>query len=571
MIIKALYDGQTEMDIETFEMGSLGINWDLNTQAKNGVVHSIEKVFPILSASIGISRPFLGYYDVTFPSLLLTAYIPDYDPETQYQEIEFMKTHVISGVITDSGFDTQTYTNLSDVVQPGHYLQFSNCKFEVRTYGIGGVVRYFTFEEDGQEIEYETYNNAPIILATVGTSIAILGYYYSRRDNTGTYPDDPTAYGIEPIGRSYYGYYDLENIYDMVEIMNWSKYFGLSGDLPVPPPVPVPNPFGDQSTATTGGGGGTYNFSIDEIPMPTVPSYSAISTKMFTCLVPTNEQMNDIASKFWSTSFLDAISRIFTANPLDSVLSLVQYPFKVNHNLVTNDLSIGGVSLDVSCNATTEQFITLDFGSLDFTTPLRNNFLDYEPYTNITLYLPYIGDIKLDCCDVWTHVISVKYRVDILTGSCIAFILVDNSVRYTKTGNCATNIPLSGRDLGSSAKSLLNVASNVVGGAVSGNRLSMVSSLGDLQPIPSVTYKNVTNNSLSMLESSICYLSITTVNESVSGDLSSLQGCTSNITNTLSNVHGYTQITSTHVENIVALDDELNEILELLKGGVILP
>lgn len=558
MIIKALYDGVTEIDVETFDVDANFNGWNLSSFPKDGVVPTTEKTFPIESFNNDTEKSYLGYSNVLFPSVIFKGKVPT---PTNQEETDFLNRHTIRNPITHDGVYSGTYTNLKTLVSAGHYVQFSNCRLVAVDSGIG-VDRKIIFEEDGQEIEYELPRSEPnFIIVTVGDNFAFLGRFYSRT-NSQYYPDSPTAYGFNPDGVVVYGYTDLDNFYNMYSIMNWSKYFGFSGVLPS-----KGNPFGDQSTATTGGGNGSFDFRSDVISAPTLPQYSALSTKMITCLVPTNEQMTAIASKFWSDSIIDALIRIFSNNPLDSVITLTQYPFKINSDLTTNDLAIGGVSLNVPCNATTQQFMSLDFGTLDFTVPLRDNYLDYEPYTNIVLHLPYVGDIKIDCCDVWRHVINVRYFVDILTGSCMAYVFVDDSLRYTKTGNCATNIPLTGRDVGASAKSLLNVASNIVGFAATGNPVP----IGAIEPVPPVSYKNVSNNSLSLLESNTCYLAINTANESVSSDLSELNGFRSNITNILANVHGYTEVISTHVENIIALDSELNEIDELLKGGVILP
>lgn len=564
MIIKALYDGVTEIEVKTFDVDANFRGWKLTTAPKNGVVPTTEKVFDISKFVVDTDKSYLGYSDVLFPSVMLTANIPKYNPDTQQEEINFMNTHVVGYPITVSGVYQNTHTNLLDLVTVGHYIQFANCRITAVDTGFN-TEKKIIFEQNEQEIEYSLGGYSDYMIVTINNNFAFLGAFYSRTNSSTYYPTDPTSYGFSPMGVIRYGYTDLENTYNMFSMMNWSKYFGLSGV------IPIGNPFGEQSIASTGGGNGSFDFTSDSIKLPAIPSYSALSTNMITCLVPTEQQMQGIAKEFWGSSFIDAISRIFTDNPLDSVLSLSQYPFAINHNLVTDNLVIGGVALNVPCNATNNQYMTLDFGTLDFSVPLRDNFLDYEPYTNISIHLPYIGDMKIDCCDVWNHTLNVKYRVDILTGNCIAYVLVDGNIRYTKTGNCATNLPLSGRDVGSSAKSLFNVASSVVGGAMTGNGLAMISSVEGLQPIPPVTLRNSTNNSLAILESNECYLIITTATESISGDLSSLQGFTSNITNILSNVHGYTEIISTHIENIVALDEELSEIFELLKGGVILP
>lgn len=76
------------------------------------------------------------------------------------------------------------------------------------------------------------------------------------------------------------------------------------------------------------------------------------------------------------------------------------------------------------------------------------NFLDYSPYTTLSLYCPFCGTIELDTNVYIGHEITVKMAQDITTGEVMAYIFADEHLQDTMTGTANVDIPLSGELLG---------------------------------------------------------------------------------------------------------------------------
>ena len=55
---------------------------------------------------------------------------------------------------------------------------------------------------------------------------------------------------------------------------------------------------------------------------------------------------------------------------------------------------------------------------------LTASYLDFLPYTKTQLYLPYIGIVDVSTDDIMDKSMAIKYHVDILTGGCIAYIII---------------------------------------------------------------------------------------------------------------------------------------------------
>lgn len=73
-----------------------------------------------------------------------------------------------------------------------------------------------------------------------------------------------------------------------------------------------------------------------------------------------------------------------------------------------------------------------------------NCFLDFEPYTTMTLKLPFFQPISISPSDVYGKELSVKFTIDIITGMLHCDVMFDGSVRYSMNTNVKTDIPIVG-------------------------------------------------------------------------------------------------------------------------------
>lgn len=183
--------------------------------------------------------------------------------------------------------------------------------------------------------------------------------------------------------------------------------------------------------------------SEPDSPIPIIPDVPT-STGMGAVYVPTIEQVRNFSAWLWSDSFIDQIKKLFS-DPMQGIVGLHQVYFSPSHDGTTT-IHCGYLDSNVPSDYTTNRYYTLDCGSISVS-EIYGNVFDYDPYTNIELYLPFIGIVPLNTGDVMRGTLNVKYICDVLTGACLANIYVmrdgSNNILYTYGGNCAVQYPLS--------------------------------------------------------------------------------------------------------------------------------
>lgn len=161
---------------------------------------------------------------------------------------------------------------------------------------------------------------------------------------------------------------------------------------------------------------------------------------------------------------------LFGEEPMKGIIDLRLYPFDIT-NMVTSyapqnivigrtDTGVRGLKLGNDTNA------IIDLGYCTFFKYFKN-FLDYSPYTEARLYLPYCGMIKVDTAEYMGHEISVKLVVDVVTGACTCMVFKDNILAATSHGVVGTSIPMSGTDSASYASAMLESVSSGAGELIS--------------------------------------------------------------------------------------------------------
>lgn len=132
-------------------------------------------------------------------------------------------------------------------------------------------------------------------------------------------------------------------------------------------------------------------------------------------------------------------------------------------------LSGQGIIISGGCKAITDRFASTNLCIIDCTAHYYDSFMDFEPYTHGTLYLPFIGNVSVNVNEFMYGYIEIYYTIDICTGNCVAFVTMRDKnntyTQYTYSGNCGTPVPISGNDRGLSA--LISGTAGIFGGAVS--------------------------------------------------------------------------------------------------------
>lgn len=339
------------------------------------------------------------------------------------------------------------------------------------------------------------------------------------------------------------------------------------------------DPFTPGGHSTHRGGGRSFDDSSDPVDLPVPSTDYALNSGFLTMYQVNANKLNDLASFMWNTSLFDVEAwQKIMSNPFDAIISLTAIPASPRV-LSDRAIKIGNVVTNVSAPVVADQFVRINCRTLDVE-EYSGSYLDYSPYTKIEIYLPYIGFRELNTDEVMDKTLSLVYNVDVLSGACVANILVEDTVLYQFAGDCAMQIPVTGRDPAKTLSSVLGVvtsAGSLAGGAILGtlNPQSAVKAVTATAESVIGGKRNIQRSgnisgSAGFMGGQTPYLIITRPRQALPEEQNLFMGYPSFITSTLGDLSGMTIVADCHLENIPCTDGELQEIERLLKEGVIL-
>lgn len=343
------------------------------------------------------------------------------------------------------------------------------------------------------------------------------------------------------------------------------------------------NPYGTGGSSGTGGGNGSYinPDETDPAEVPNLPSISACDLGFITMYNPSVSQMKDLSDFMWSNLFdLDTYKKLFS-DPMESIIGLAIVPVAPSIGGSKN-VYFGTIDSGVQMSYLSSQFVQLDCGSVDIEEWI-GSFLDYSPYTKISIYLPYIGIHELSPDDIIGGSIQVVYNIDCLSGACGCFIRHSaRGVLYSYNGSCISNIPLTSINFSSAIQNAVSAvcsgAGIIAGIATGAAPITAMSAAGlansaanaAINSKPAIQRSGSLGGSAGILSIQRPYVIIERPNMSVPASVQKYIGQTSNITMSLGGCNGFTMVEYVHLHGIAATSEEIKEIEAMLKEGVIL-
>lgn len=333
------------------------------------------------------------------------------------------------------------------------------------------------------------------------------------------------------------------------------------------------------------------------------------------------------------SSIWNAITNFFKDNPTEGILGLVKIPFPLENYTTINDQTItilgdevswttgGGDTRTVQGSSLPQNLQSkIEVGSFDFEERF-GSFLDYSPYTKISLYLPFFGFTDLSADAVMRRRLKVYYDIDYSTGAGLAILYTSNntatasasgkydnfldidsggySVLKTVGGQVGIQVPLTSSNAAektqSAIKSVLTataiavagVATAGVGAGAAAGVASTTATAG--QQVASQIVGNTAMNTANVLLSKPQYTGGTAPAEHayvVNGvrpfvsieypitnmpkGYESIAGYQSNIYQKLLNMSGFTMCENIKLEGVSCTQGEADEIKALLSKGVII-
>ena len=279
-------------------------------------------------------------------------------------------------------------------------------------------------------------------------------------------------------------------------------------------------------------------------------------------------ELKKLSQFLWSNSFFDNILLV-NNSPIENIISLKALIGTVATTGTSQTLTLGNVTTTanaIPCN----ESITINVGSI--TLPRKyNNFLDFEPYTKVQIYLPFYGCAMLDSSLVIGRNITIKYIIDVITATAKIKIIHDNKTLYEFKTTCGSDLPITSSNrasvemgyLSSGVGMGISIASgNVLGGLASG--LSMAQS----------QYHSSTSGNVSgVLNFHDSRMVTVLVDRPVYTELKNFNkthGRVCNLSKTLRDLRGFTKCAENVQIPFNCLDEERTMIIEQLTSGVII-
>lgn len=392
---------------------------------------------------------------------------------------------------------------------------------------------------------------------------------------------------------------------------------------------------GGETVPSTGPTDGAWDLPEDEIA-PSGTIFSDLDAQLYRPYAMTAAQVASFSNQLWNTSILDVISRYFE-KPTDVVIALMSYPFEVQSTETASQIAFNWISdwssVYVTGHTITDELQTLDFGYIDIDR-YSGTFYDYQPYSSVQLYLPYIGFVPLKMNEILGRRVYLKYIVDVITGDFSAIIETswpDQShedettipVIATYQGNLAKALPLSQQDMFSIYKTGGEIAITGAIAATAGIGAFSAAAEAKEAAVTAKTYEEIGSNlastmaeqrssiaaqqSRTMLRTAKRAAAATGINAMYAvghanspiirnGNLDGIAGRTSmqeafviisvpdqnipgnqgilgyptNLPGPLENYAGYTEVRDIRIKSATATESELAEIEEIVRGGIII-
>lgn len=397
------------------------------------------------------------------------------------------------------------------------------------------AINYPVMQDDGT---VKNYTYVPVPMPN-------LNYRTDTQPTTGT--DTQTSTEINPITQP-------QEFIDTITKIITNPYPKTDTDINTSNPPQNPTDIGDGSS-----------------PIGVVPVGSASS--LWKIYHPTQSEVDSFGGWLWSSNFIDQILKIFN-NPMEAVIGLHKV-YATPIDAGTSTIKVGYLDSNVSSAYIEQQYVTVSCGSVNLNEQFGNVF-DYSPYTDIQLYLPFVGIVPLNVNDVMRSNISVDYGVDVITGACLAMVKVsrdgNNSVLYQYSGNCAVQYPISSGSYMGIVSSIISVAGGVAATVASGGAaapLALGAAGGLLNAHTNVQHSGGFSGNSGAMGGKKPYLIITRPITKIAEYDETMNGYPANSYTTVGECSGYVKANNAHVINVPASNEELEEIYNYLVSGII--
>lgn len=284
-------------------------------------------------------------------------------------------------------------------------------------------------------------------------------------------------------------------IYNLITTHDYNAAlkFLNDGTIPADAKVNVKKDKSEEDSDNESGEDGNKESKFDENE-PSAPTVNSIKLSNLHNYWITQNQMQSFYSSVWETDLTDFVKGAFTgiySNLISNVVSLKFMPTTAENLGGTGDTSpviLGFKTYDdlivQTIGNTTAPIVNI--GSYKFAKEY-NSFADYAPYTDVKLYLPFVGVVPIDTNLFMgsgggeTATLNIKAQYDLQSGLITYFIMRNKTMISSVSGRMAVEVPISlqsGLDTFSTiSRNFVGKATSFAGNIATGNPIGMVADI----------------------------------------------------------------------------------------------
>ena len=223
---------------------------------------------------------------------------------------------------------------------------------------------------------------------------------------------------------------------------------------------------------------GDYNYEGDEINDDGTPDDNPNSMGTMGLWAPSRNQYKDFCHYLWN-GFQQAMVGAFGNNDgMQCILACKEYPFVIKATKNAT-MALGKVDTKLTVDVAPGNYFAIVFkGTVKHPS---NSFMDYSPYSKLSVYLPYIGITDLDIDQVSGREVTITYKIDIVSGIGVVLIsTVDDNKKNIIIGSypvqMGKELPVTATDYQRVAQSWAGIAMTA-GAVTAGIGLPMMSGM----------------------------------------------------------------------------------------------
>ena len=363
--------------------------------------------------------------------------------------------------------------------------------------------------------------------------------------------------------------------------LDQAQKYVADGTLPDDVYVSKPYP-GDQDKKPTDtpdeeGEDGDLKDDVDKI-IPKEPDATSVTLSNTHYYRLSKEDLKSFFTDLWSLDFSDIIFNQVTgvySNLVENVISLRWFPVPLQalgEIGTTEGIKLGYTTLKTACTTLQSAAPLMAGGAFDIK-PVYKSYMDYAPYTDIQVFLPFYGMLDLDTNLFMKHLLSVQYTVDIASGLITYYISRDDTIVQQVQAKCGIDIPIT---LSSMIDVASEISNNVVSKSVSlasataeGSPIGMVGSMLGNTSAPHMKYLSGISENGALYGNRKVTLFIKHPQYNRPGNYASTVGYPSYGKFKLSSLSGFTVVENPRLTMTDKMSlSEYEEIIEFLQGGI---